>query len=93
MADITGIKAIIHTEKSLGLQEDGVVVVKTNKRMTKNALKEVFKKYWEIVPLRVNSLNQRGKIKRFRGKIGKQVDFKKFYVKLPEGAQIQSLAV
>jgi large subunit ribosomal protein L23 len=93
MADITDIKSIIYTEKTLGLQEDGVVVVQTSPRMTKNALKEVFREYFGIVPARVNSLNQSGKTKRFRGVAGKQNDFKKFYVKLPEGAAIESLAV
>jgi large subunit ribosomal protein L23 len=93
MADITDIKSILYTEKTLGLQEEGVVVVQTSTRMTKNALKEVFREYFGIVPARVNSLNQSGKVKRFRGVAGKQNDFKKFYVKLPEGAQIESLAV
>ena len=41
MADITDIKSILYTEKSLGLQEDGVIVVQTSPRMTKNGLKEV----------------------------------------------------
>lgn len=93
MADITDIKSILYTEKTLGLQEEGVIVVQTSTRMTKNGLKEVFREYFGIVPARVNSLNQSGKVKRFRGLAGKQNDFKKFYVKLPEGAQIDSLAV
>jgi large subunit ribosomal protein L23 len=93
MADITDIRSIMYTEKTLGLQEDGVIVVQTSPRMTKNSLKEVFREYFGIVPTRVNSLNQSGKTKRFRGVAGKQNDFKKFYVKLPEGAQIESLAV
>ena len=93
MADITDIKAILYTEKSLGLQEDGVIVVQTSPRMTKNGLKEVFREYFGIKPLRVNSLNQSGKIKKFRGVTGKQNNYKKFYVTLPEGAEIQSLAV
>jgi large subunit ribosomal protein L23 len=93
MADITDIKSILYTEKTLGLQEEGVIVVQTSTRMTKNSLKEVFREYFGIVPSRVNSLNQEGKVKRFRGLTGKQNDFKKFYVKLPEGAQIDSLAV
>lgn len=93
MADITDIKSILYTEKTLGLQEEGVVVVQTSPRMTKNALKEVFREYFGIVPARVNSLNQSGKVKRFRGLTGKQNDFKKFYVKLPEGAQLDTLAV
>ena len=93
MADITDIKSILYTEKTLGLQEDGVIVVQTSPRMTKTGLKEVFREYFGIVPTRINSLNQSGKVKRFRGVAGKQNDFKKFYVTLPEGAQIESLAV
>ncbi|WP_321777362.1 50S ribosomal protein L23 [Sulfurimonas sp.] len=93
MADITDIRSILYTEKTLGLQEDNVIVVQTSPRMTKSGLKEVFREYFGIVPMKINSLNQSGKVKKFRGVAGKQNDFKKFYVKLPEGAQIESLAV
>jgi large subunit ribosomal protein L23 len=93
MADITDIKSILYTEKTLGLQEDGVVVIQTSPRMTKNGLKEVLREYFGFIPLKINSLRVNGKVKKFRGKEGKRADFKKFYVKLPEDAQIESLAV
>lgn len=93
MADITDIKSIVYTEKTLGLQEEGVIVVQTSPRMTKSGLKEVFREYFGVIPTRINSLNQSGKVKRFRGVMGKQNDYKKFYVKLPDGAAIESLAV
>ena len=93
MADITDIKSIVYTEKTLGLQEEGVIVVQTSPRMTKSGLKEVFREYFGVIPTKINSLNQSGKVKRFRGVMGKQNDYKKFYVKLPEGAAIESLAV
>ncbi|MNN90759.1 50S ribosomal protein L23 [compost metagenome] len=93
MADITDIKSILYTEKSLGLQQDGVVVIQTSPRMTKNGLKEVLREYFGFVPLKVNSMRMSGKVKRFRGAEGKREDFKKFYVKLPEGAKIESLEV
>ena len=93
MADITDIKTILYTEKSLGLQEAGVIVVQTSPRMTKNGLKKVFQEYFGLVPEKVNSLRMEGKTKRFRGMIGQRDSFKKFYVKLPEGARIESLAV
>lgn len=93
MADITDIQSIVYTEKTLGLQENGVIVVQTSPRMTKSALKEVFREYFGVIPTNINSLNQSGKRKRFRGVSGKQKDYKKFYVTLPEGAQIESLAV
>ncbi len=93
MADITDIKSILYTEKTLELQEQGVIVVKTSPRVTKTGLKEIFREYFGVVPARINSLNQDGKKKTFRGTKGKQADFKKFYVKLPEGTQLESLAV
>ena len=93
MADITDIKSILYTEKSLDLQEDGVVVIQTSPRMTKNGLKEVLREYFGFVPLRINSLRMNGKVKKFRGVEGKREDYKKFYVKLPEGAKIESLEV
>ncbi|WP_104697922.1 MULTISPECIES: 50S ribosomal protein L23 [unclassified Helicobacter] len=93
MADITDIKSILYTEKSLALQESGVLVVQTSSKVTKNQLKQVFKDYFGFTPLRINSLKQDGKVKRFRGRIGQRSSFKKFYVKVPEGAKIDSLTV
>ena len=92
MADITDIKSILYTEKTNALQENGVVVVQTSPRMTKSGLKEVFKEYFGVTPSKINSLRQDGKVKRFRGRLGKRADFKKFYVTLPEGAEIANLS-
>ena len=91
MADITDIKSILYTEKSLSLQESGILVVQTSTHVTKNQLKEVFREYFGSTPLRINSLRQEGKVKRFRGKVGQRNSYKKFYVKIPEGAKIDSL--
>ncbi|MGI0439339.1 50S ribosomal protein L23 [Helicobacter himalayensis] len=93
MADITDIKAILYTEKSLSLQENGVIVVQTASGVSKNQLEAVFKEYFGFVPLKINSLKQDGKTKRFRGREGKRASFKKFYVKVPEGAKIDALSV
>lgn len=93
MADITDIKSILYTEKSLSLQENGVIVVQTASGISKNQLKAVFKEYFGFVPLKINSLKQDGKTKRFRGKEGKRASFKKFYVKVPDGAKIDALSV
>lgn len=93
MADITDIKTILYTEKSLELKEKGVLVVQTSTRMTKNKLKEIFKSYFGFTPIKINSLRQEGKVKRFKGKVGRRIDFKKFYVKVPEGANVDSLSM
>jgi len=91
MADITDIKTILYTEKSLGLQENGVVVIQTSPSVTKNVLKSVLKNYFGITPLKINSLRQDGKLKRFKGRTGVRNDVKKFYVKLPEGVSLESV--
>jgi large subunit ribosomal protein L23 len=93
MATITDIKSIVYSEKTLNLQEEGKIVVQTSPRVTKNSLKQIFKEYFGITPLKINSLRQAGKVKRFRGVLGSRADFKKFYVTLPEGAEIESLTV
>ena len=93
MADITDIKSIIYTEKTLGLQEEGYIVIQTSDKMTKNQLRAVLKEYFGVNPVKINSLKMSGKKKRFRGIEGKRANYKKFYVKLPEGATIESLAV
>ncbi|MDR2152283.1 MAG: 50S ribosomal protein L23 [Helicobacteraceae bacterium] len=91
MADITDIKSILYTEKSLGLQERGVVVVQTSPKITKNSLKELFRVYFGVLPKKINSSSIHGKTKRFRGVVGKRNDLKKFFVTLPEGAAIEAL--
>ncbi len=93
MADITDIKSIVYTEKSLGLQEEGFIVIQTSDKVTKNQLKAILKEYFGVTPLKINSLRMQGKKKRFRGIEGRRDNYKKFYVKLPEGANIESLAV
>jgi large subunit ribosomal protein L23 len=92
MADITDIKSIVYTEKTIELQESGVIVVQTSPRITKNSLKEIFREYFGVTPLKVNSLKQKGKVKKFKGITGRRPDFKKFYVTLPEGAEIANLS-
>lgn len=92
IADITDIQSILYTEKTYSLPEN-VIVVRTSPRVTKTSLREIFKEYFGINPLRVNSLNQQGKVKKFKGRIGKQNDSKKFYVQMPEGATIKGLEV
>ncbi|NOX14753.1 MAG: 50S ribosomal protein L23 [Epsilonproteobacteria bacterium] len=91
MADITDIKAILYTEKSLSLQERGTVVIQTSTRMTKNRLKEVLREYFGFTPLKINSMRVLGKVKKFKGIAGKRSDLKKFYVQLPEGAKLENL--
>ncbi|QKF65469.1 50S ribosomal protein L23 [Campylobacter corcagiensis] len=91
MADITDIKAILYTEKTLGLGEGNVAVIQTAPSMTKNSLKAILREYFGITPLKINSLRMDGKVKRFRGRVGARNDFKKFYIKLPDGVSLENI--
>ena len=64
-----------------------------NKYLILDYYKGIFKDYFGIKVLKVNSLRQTGKSKRFRGIAGKRNDYKKFYVSIPEDAKIESLSV
>lgn len=90
MADITDIKTILYTEKSLNLQEQNVVVIQTSPKMTKMGLKTVLKEYFGITPQSINSLRTHAKLKRFKGRLGQRNEYKKFYVKLPEGVSLEN---
>ncbi|HEF5627094.1 50S ribosomal protein L23, partial [Campylobacter jejuni] len=43
-----------------------------------------------VTPKSINSLRMDGKIKRFRGRLGQRNNYKKFYVKLPEGVSLEN---
>ena len=66
-------------------------MIQTSPKLTKNGLKSLLKEYFGISPLKINSVKMNGKVKRFRGRVGVRNDYKKFYVKLPEGASLESV--
>jgi large subunit ribosomal protein L23 len=76
------IKKPIVTEKStnLGEQDKYVfeVIPAANKRSVKKAIEEIF----EVKVKAVNMLNQKGKVKKFKGVVGRRSDVKKAIVTL-----------
>ncbi len=82
------IRRPVVTEKStLGSEHNQVafqVPLDANKFEIKMAVEELFK----VKVKAVNTLRQNGKLKRFRGRLGKRADFKKAYVTLEEGHSI-----
>ena len=58
----------------------------SNKFEIKNAIQNLFK----VEVKSVNTLIQKGKTKRFKGKIGKRASIKKAFVKLAEGKTIDT---
>ncbi len=82
------IVAPIITEKSTRLSEFDQVVFKVRDDATKPAIKAAVEAIFGVKVLAVNTLNQQGKVKRFRGRLGRRNDVKKAFVRLAEGQSI-----
>jgi len=82
------IKSPVITEKATMASEHNQVVFNVAKHATKPEIKKAVEALFEVKVKAVNTLNRKGKIKRFRGIKGKQSDMKKAIVTLEEGQTI-----
>ncbi|MEE8084357.1 MAG: 50S ribosomal protein L23 [Alphaproteobacteria bacterium] len=82
------ILAPVITEKSTQGSEHNQVTFRVSMTATKPEIRVAVEKLFNVKVLAVNTLRQSGKIKRFRGKLGKRVDTKKAIVTLAEGDSI-----
>ncbi len=82
------IRAPIVTEKSTLASEHNQVVFRVPLDASKPEIKTAVEELFKVKVKGVNTLRQQGKIKRFRGKLGKRVGVKKAYVTLEEGHSI-----
>ena len=78
------------SEKSTYVSQFNYYVFKVSKRSTKPQIKQAVEKLFDVKVLSVNTLNQNGKIKKFRNISGKRPNFKKAFVKLAEGNTIDT---
>jgi len=76
------------TEKATALTEKNQVVFRVAIDATKPEIKAAVEGLFGVKVLDVNTLVQKGKTKRFRGRPGKRSDVKKAFVRLAEGQQI-----
>ncbi|MEL6962128.1 MAG: 50S ribosomal protein L23 [Pseudomonadota bacterium] len=82
------ILAPVITEKSTMGGEFNQVTFRVSKDSTKPEIKEAIEALFDVKVKAVNTLNQKGKVKRFRGRLGKRNDVKKAIVTLEEGQMI-----
>lgn len=73
------------TEKALGLGVNNQVVFKVRKDATKPQIKKAVELLFDKSVVAVNTLNQIGKVKRFKGKLGNRPGYKKAIVTLKAG--------
>lgn len=76
------------TEKSTTASEHNQVVFNVARRASKPEIKAAVETLFGVKVTAVNTLNRKGKVKRFRGTIGRQSDVKKAVVTLAEGQSI-----
>ena len=76
------------TEKSTMASEQNQVVFNVAKKATKPQIKAAIEALFSVKVTGVNTLVRKGKVKRFRGTIGRQTDVKKAIVTLADGQSI-----
>jgi len=76
------------TEKATLLAERGQVVFKVRPDATKPEIKAAVEALFGVKVMSVNTLNVKGKVKRFKGRLGRRSDVKKAIVTLVEGSRI-----
>ena len=76
------------TEKSTLLSENNAVVFKVANKATKPEIKAAVEALFSVSVVGVNTLIQKGKTKRWKGKPYKRSDVKKAVVRLAEGQSI-----
>ena len=76
------------TEKSTLLSENDAVVFKVANDATKPQIKEAVEALFDVKVKGVNTLVQKGKVKRWKGRPYKRSDFKKAIVTLADGGSI-----
>ena len=81
------VKPVI-TEKTSTTAENNVVTFAVSNDSTKTEIKDAVETLYSVKVEKVNTLNQQGKTKRFKGHMGRRSDFKKAMVKLAEGHNI-----
>ena len=76
------------TEKSTMASEQNQVIFNVAKKATKPEIKAAIEALFSVKVMAVNTLVRKGKLKRFRGTVGRQSDVKKAIVTLADGQSI-----
>jgi len=82
------IRAPVVTEKSTNLSDNSQVVFDVAIDATKPQIKAAIEALFEVKVKAVNTLVRKGKVKRFRNRLGVRNDVKKAVVTLVEGQTI-----
>jgi len=82
------ILAPVVSEKSYGLIDNNAYTFMVHPEANKTEIRQAVETIWDVKVLSVNTINRKGKTKRFRFTQGKRSDTKRAIVKLREGDKI-----
>jgi large subunit ribosomal protein L23 len=82
------IRSPIITEKATRLSEQNKVVFRVADDASKDEIAAAVEELFKVKVTKVNTLNVKGKTKRFRGVMGRRSDIKKAIVTLADGQSI-----
>ncbi len=82
------IKGLIYTEKSNKQLEANKYCFEVAQNCDKTELKALLKSIFSVDAVKINISNVSGKIKRFKGIVGKRSSYKKAVVTIKEGQSI-----
>ena len=78
----------IITEKATNASENGAVVFEVSMKASKSDIKKAVEELFKVKVKGVNTLISKGKVKRFKGVMGRRKNIKKAYVMLEDGNTI-----
>ena len=83
------ILAPVVSEKSYSLIDNNAYTFLVHPDANKTEIRQAVESIWEVKVVSVNTLNRKGKSKRFRYTTGRRADTKRAVVKLAEGDKIE----
>jgi len=88
---LTVIKGPHLSEKAHVAAENNQIVLKVRTDATKKEVAQEVELLFEVKVDSVQVVNVKGKTKRFQQRMGRRADWKKAYVKLPDGTSIEEI--
>ncbi len=83
------ILAPVVSEKSYSLLDQNAYTFYVHPEANKTEIRQAVEAIWDVKVINVNTVNRKGKTKRFRYTQGKRPDTKRAVVKLAEGDKIE----
>jgi large subunit ribosomal protein L23 len=86
-------KPLVTEKTSLQKDNEGVIAFQVHKDANKLEIKVAVEKLFKVEVAKVNTINIAGKVKRFGKNYGKRSNWKKAYVTLKEGSNVDFFEV